>query len=149
LHLNIFERLAYFVLIFLLLFKKGPAFWNFGSHYFCESQIFDKQLCGLPFLQYPSFVQKSHLTFYFKHVQPWDHRKLNWFFTLNGDLQKLLINNDTVRFFHLYFKTNSFKSHSKILVLYTETKTKVCTFTNKFLWNFFNLTKVYKLYIIF
>jgi hypothetical protein len=36
---------------FVLLFVKGLALGNFGSHYFHESQIFDKQLDELPYLQ--------------------------------------------------------------------------------------------------
>jgi hypothetical protein len=50
--------------IFLLLFVKGQAFGNFGSNYFHASQIFDKQLGKLPYLQYPWSVvelqQKVH-----------------------------------------------------------------------------------------
>jgi hypothetical protein len=37
------SRLASFGLIFLLLYAKGLAFGYFGSHYFHESQIFDKK----------------------------------------------------------------------------------------------------------
>jgi hypothetical protein len=33
---------------FLLVFVKGLTFGNFESHYFHESQIFDKQLGDLP-----------------------------------------------------------------------------------------------------
>jgi hypothetical protein len=40
--------LVYFCLIFWLVFVKGPAFRNFGSHYF-----HDKQLGEFPHLQYP------------------------------------------------------------------------------------------------
>jgi hypothetical protein len=52
LHQNIFERLAYFSLNFLLLFLNGLAFGNFGCHYCHKSLIFDKQLRGLPNLQW-------------------------------------------------------------------------------------------------
>jgi hypothetical protein len=41
---------------FLLLIVKGLAFGNFGSHYFHESQIFEKQLGELSYLQYPLSV---------------------------------------------------------------------------------------------
>jgi hypothetical protein len=51
LHQNIFERLAY-VGNFFACFCKGLSFWNFGSYFFHESQIFDKQLGKLPYLQY-------------------------------------------------------------------------------------------------
>jgi hypothetical protein len=55
---NIFERLAYFSLNFLLVVVKGLAFENFGNQYFYESPIFDKQQGELPYLQYPSSVNK-------------------------------------------------------------------------------------------
>jgi hypothetical protein len=42
-----------------MVFVKGLAFGNFGSHYFHASQIFDKQLGELPYLQYLSSVSKT------------------------------------------------------------------------------------------
>jgi hypothetical protein len=46
---------------FMLLFIKGLAFGNFGSHHFHERQIFDKQFGELPYLQYPSSVAPTQI----------------------------------------------------------------------------------------
>ena len=54
---NIFERLGYFLPEFFLVFVKGLAFGNLGSYYFHESQILDKQLGELLYLQYLSIAR--------------------------------------------------------------------------------------------
>jgi hypothetical protein len=52
-----FERPTYFGLnLFWLVFTEGLAFENFGSHYYYESPIFDKQQGELPYVQYPLSV---------------------------------------------------------------------------------------------